>query len=144
MSQAAANALYRFFAAVDKREWDAAKELMHAPFHLDYSSFGGGDAADLDPAVILEGWEAFLPGFDVTHHQLGNVDLEVDGDSAVAEFYGTATHLIDERAWVVVGTYRATLAADSGGWRLTGLRFRFKYQLGDTGLPEEALARIAG
>lgn len=143
MTQSVANTIYRFFAAVDDRDWNSAQGLMRNPFHLDYSSFGAGDPADLDPTAILEGWAQFLPGFDATHHQLGNLAIEVDDDSAVVDFYGTATHVIEDRSWVVVGTYRATLIGEGGGWLLTGLQFLFKFQLGDTDLPAEAQARLS-
>jgi len=52
--------------------------------------------------------------------------------------------VIDTRSWVVAGTYRSTLVQDGEDWVLTGLEFRFKYQLGETDLPAEAQARATG
>lgn len=136
------NVISRYFVAVDERNWEGAKSLMTNPFHLDYSSFGAGDPADLDPAEILKNWAAFLPGFDATHHQIGTVDIEVDGETAKAKLYGTATHIIDDRIWTVVGTYNQTLLKTSEGWKLSGTQFVFKYQSGDTNLPVEAQKRM--
>ncbi|MEM9291596.1 MAG: nuclear transport factor 2 family protein [Acidobacteriota bacterium] len=141
---AAANAIARFFAAVDDRRWSDAEAVMSDPFHLDYSSFGAGPGADRAPKDILQGWSQFLPGFEHTHHQLGNLDLAIDGDSARAQCYGTATHVIGDRVWTVVGVYHLTLRRAEQGWKLTGNRFAFKYQSGDTDLPAEAQKRMVG
>lgn len=137
------NAVYRFFGAVDGRDWSTAEQLMRDPFHLDYSSFGAGEPADLPPGDVLGGWAQLLPGFDSTHHQLGNLDVEAAEGAAVVEVYGTATHVIGDRSWVVIGSYRIPLARGADGWVLTGVEFRFKAQLGDLGLPAEAQARAA-
>lgn len=138
-----ANRIARYFAAVDGRDWPGARALMTDPFHLDYSSFGGGDPADLDPDDILRNWRAFLPGFDHTHHQIGNLDIEVAGDTAKAGCYVTATHAIDDRVWTVVGTYDIALARTDDGWRLSGLRLDFKYQTGATDLAADAQRHAA-
>ena len=63
------NTVARYFALVDGRRWPELEALMTHPFHLDYSSFGAGDAADLEPSAILAGWRRLLPGFDHTHCQ---------------------------------------------------------------------------
>ncbi len=146
MTTEIANTVARFFKAVDDREWAMAEALMANPYHLDYSSFGAGEAADLAPTQILKGWKGFLPGFDHTHHQIGNLDISVDGDKAKVACYGTATHVIADAGggtvWTVVGTYTITLKR-VGDWKLTGTTFHFKYQDGNTGLPEKAAERAA-
>ncbi|MGC4123250.1 MAG: nuclear transport factor 2 family protein [Myxococcales bacterium] len=138
-----ANAVARFFAAIDARDWAGAEQLMARPFHLDYSSFGGGPPAELPPSAILDGWKKLLPGFDHTHHQLGNLDVEAGRESAVVRCYGTATHVLGLRVWTVVGTYRVTLRREERSWVLTGLQFNFKYQAGDLTLAAEAQGRAA-
>lgn len=112
---------------------------MAAPFNLDYSSFGGAAPAECDPAAVLDGWKAFLPGFDATHHQIGNLQIESSETSAKVECYVTATHVISGAAggavWTVVGIYFLPLIREGDGWKLTGCRLQFKYQDGNTGLP---------
>ncbi len=141
-----ANTVARFFRAVDDRDWATAEALMSDPVHLDYSSFGAGDAADLPPQTILAGWQGLLPGFDHTHHQICSLDVTVAGDRATVGCYGTATHVIAEadggQVWTVVGRYTLTLQ-NRKGWQLTGIVFHFKYQDGNTGLPALASARVA-
>ncbi|MCA8906852.1 MAG: nuclear transport factor 2 family protein [Rhodospirillaceae bacterium] len=142
-----ANALVRWFAAVDRRDWAAARALMATPFHLDYSSLGAGPASDLDPADVLAGWQTLLPGFDATHHQIGNLDIAADGESATVACYVTATHVIAEategRVWTVVGSYTIPMAHTDAGWVLAGCTFHFKYQDGNTELPARARERLA-
>ena len=137
-----ANAVARYFARVDQGDWDGTQALMTNPFHLDYASFGGGDPAYLNPADILATWSGFLPGFDHTHHQIGNLDVKIYGDSARVSCYGTASHSIDERVWTVVGTYNIPLVRTGEGWKLSGIQFLYKYQTGATDLPAEAQQRV--
>jgi len=136
------DAIARFYAAVDAREWDGVAALMTDPFHLDYSSFGGGDPADLGPDTIIGGWKSILPGFEHTHHQLGNMDIEVEDKSATVRCYVTATHVIGDRVWTVVGRYRNTLVLQGTDWKLSGSQFIFKYQTGATDLPNTAKGRV--
>ena len=137
------NALARFFRAVDERAWDTARAAMTAPVHLDYSSFGAGAPADLDPDLIIAGWAELLPGFERTHHQLGNLELTPGESSARVRCYGTATHVIGPEVWTVVGSYDVKLVRVDGRWLIRSLRFEFKYQAGALDLPARARARLA-
>ncbi len=139
--RAVVNVIARFFTAVDERDWDRVTSLMTTPVHIDYSSFGAGDPADVNPTDVVAGWRGILPGFDHTHHQLGNLLVEVDGDRASAQAYVTATHVIDAEVWTVVGRYQLELTRAQTAWRLSSLRLLFKYQAGATALPEEATRR---
>lgn len=142
------NAISRWFSALDHRNWVAADALMADPFHLDYSSFGGGPAAHLKPGDLLANWAGFLPGFDATHHQIGNLDLSHNENTAVVNCYVTASHFIASAeagsVWVVVGCYEFSLIQDKGVWRLSGCRFDFKYEDGNTALPALAKQRATG
>ncbi len=137
-----ANAVARYFARVDQGDWEGTQALMTNPFHLDYASFGGGDPAYLNPADILAAWSGILPGFDHTHHQIGNLDMQIYGDSARVSCYVIASHSIDERVWTVVGTYNIPLVRTGEGWKLSGIQFLYKYQTGATDLPAEAQQRV--
>lgn len=59
---------------------------MTDPVYHDYSSFGGGSAAELKPEAVLAAWKGLFPGFDRTYHQMGNLDIIVNGESAVVKF----------------------------------------------------------
>ena len=138
------HAVTRFFAAVDDRDWNTVAASMTDSVLLDYESFGGGPPKDLAPAAIVDAWRGILPGFDHTHHQLGNLDIEVDGDAATVRVYGTATHSIDDAVWTVIGRYDMGLVREDARWKLARHRFGFRMQTGDTSLPQRAMARVSG
>lgn len=140
------NTIARWFAAVDRHDWQAAERLMTADFDLDYSSFGGGPAATCKSGDVLAGWATRLPGFDATHHQFGNLDVEQNGQTADMHSYVTATHFIESEKdgplWTVVGTYDLSMIRDGNAWLLSGCRFNFRYQEGNAALPELATQRV--
>lgn len=147
MSAAITNTVQAFFEAVDTRDWDAAEALMTDPFYLDYSSFGAGPGTDLRPVDILMGWKSILPGFDFTHHQLGPLIIEEDGDEATVRTYVTADHQVADVAegevWTVCGSYVLDLKKIDSDWKLRGNTFLLKFQSGNTNLPALAQSRAA-
>ncbi len=138
-----ANAIYEFFEAVDAQDWPALRAAMTSPIHIDYSSMGGGAPAGLSAETVVEGWAQLLPGFDHTHHQLGQLHITVDGSAGAVRAYVVGVHLIGDRDWTVVGTYDMTWTESAGRPQLSSLRLNFKYQTGDSALPDEARARVA-
>ncbi|MEM1181416.1 MAG: nuclear transport factor 2 family protein [Acidobacteriota bacterium] len=140
---AVANTVARYFAAVDGREWEELERLMTSPFFVDYSSFGGGEPAHLEPAAILAAWRQLLPGFDQTHHLIGNLDIRVDGPQASVLCKGTASHHLDGQVWTVIGSYDLQLRLDDGAWRVAGCRFLFDFQTGASDLAQKAQERAA-
>ena len=147
MSIEITNAVSRFFASVDRLDWEAVCELMTNPFHVDYSSLSGDGPTDVSPVALTESWAGFMPGYDQVHHQIGNVIVEQTEDTAAVLCHGTATHFIagvpEGDLQFVVGTYDIGLVHASDGWKLSSLRFNFKYASGNTNLPALAVERIA-
>jgi hypothetical protein len=137
-----ANTVARFFGAVDGQAWPELEALMTPTMHLDYASFGR-PAADLTPADVVAGWRALLPGFDHTHHLLGNLDVSFEGDRASVRAAVTGTHVLDDTHWVVSGRYEMTVVQHDGRWRLSMLRFLYAYQTGPSSVVEEATRRAA-
>ena len=147
MQQDIINAVLRYFENVDKGNWEGTASLMTNPFHLDYSSFGAGPAADLDPKDIISGWKTMLPGFDFTHHHLGPLAVETSDDEAVVKAYVTADHHIAGAEggdrWTVYGDYILRLQKVGGDWKLASNKFQFKYVSGNGDLPALAQERAA-
>ncbi|SMX27704.1 hypothetical protein TRP8649_01814 [Pelagimonas phthalicica] len=141
------NTVARFFAAVDRCDWAAVRELMTNPFHVDYSSYGGGPASDVTPRGLTSAWADLLPFFDQVHHQIGNLIIEQQGETAKVQCHGMATHFIANYPGgdlqLVVGTYDLTLARMNGFWRLSSMRFNFKFASGNADLAAEAGRRAA-
>jgi hypothetical protein len=92
-------------------------------------------------------WKAILPGFEATHHQVGNLQVAVRGTHADVSCYGTATHFLPNPTgsslWTVVGTYDFHLGKAGEAWKITTMRFHLKYQDGNTTLPALAKERLS-
>jgi hypothetical protein len=135
----------RFFIAVDNREWDEVRYTLAAEVLLDYTSMAGGEPAVLKSAQIVDAWKALLPGFDATHHQLGNFVVEQTHDKATVFCYGTATHYIADNPegnlWTVVGSYNISLDRVDETWRIQAFKFNLKYLVGNMDLPRLAQER---
>lgn len=80
--------IYRYCHATDRRQW----WLMDSVFHEDatcHLSVIGGSWREF----VKQG-EALLTHVGVTHHQIGNILIAVDGDVAHTESYLTAFHRV--------------------------------------------------
>ncbi len=133
------------FIATDQSDWETVKQSFSNQVLLDYSSMNGNPATQLSPEQIVGSWKGILPGFEHTHHQLGNFMSSVSGNKAEILCYGTATHYLKDdqgSLWTVVGTYDFGLISQGGSWRITSMKFNFKYQEGNTSLPQKAINRL--
>lgn len=136
----------KLFIAVDSRDWDSVENIFDKSVSLDYTSMAGGDPAELTPDQIISSWKETLPGFDSTHHQLGNYIITIEGTDANVFCYGTATHYLENSSennlWVVVGSYELSLIFKNDFWRINKMKFNLKYIDGNNELPEMAQAKL--
>lgn len=133
----------QLFVATDQRNWEKAKECFASKVVLDYSSMSGEPATELTPGEIISSWQSILPGFESTHHQLGNFLITIERDKAQTFCYGTATHYLDNDLWTVVGSYDFKLLKDpEDTWKISQMTFHFKYQSGNTSLVEKAILSV--
>jgi hypothetical protein len=135
------------FIFTDTHHWEGLqKEVFAKEVLLDYSSFVGGEPSALPSKQIVEGWKGFLPLFKSTHHQVGNYGVNINGNKASVFCYGTASHYLpnpsNQNLWWVVGSYDFELEKMSSGWRITKMKFNFKYQDGNLELPKLATASL--
>ncbi|TKG89599.1 nuclear transport factor 2 family protein [Puteibacter caeruleilacunae] len=135
----------QLFVASDNREWTKVEHIFADQVELDYSSMNGNPAVVLSPKQITDSWKNILPGFTSTHHQLGNFITQVNGNTAEVFCYGTATHYLEHEAgniWTVVGSYNLELKEVDGAWRVSKMKLNFKYQDGNTQLPQAAMENV--
>ena len=136
----------KLFISVDNRDWENVKLIFSDTVLLDYTSMAGGQPATLTSSQIIDSWNGILPGFDNTHHQLGNYLIETDSDLAKVFCYGTATHYLANESknniWTVVGSYNLELKDINNTWRITKMKFNLKYIDGNNDLPKMAQERI--
>lgn len=133
------------FIATDAQDWQMVADSFAEKVELDYSSMSGNPAVELSPEEIVESWKGILPGFLHTHHQLGNFIVKENGSIAQVFCYGTATHYLPDEngdVWAVVGSYDFELIQNNGLWKITKMKFNFKYQTGNLSLPEKAIATL--
>ena len=147
-ARAVESAVTTLFVATDERDWPTVQTTFADQVNLDYTSFVGGEPALLSPKQIAANWAGFLPGFDSTHHQLGNFQVRPGSDGKTRAFvYGTATHFIKDapggEVWTVVGTYDFTLSKAGDAYKIESMKFNFKYQDGNGTLPKLAGERMA-
>lgn len=138
----------RLFVAVDSREWNTVKSIFSETVILDYSSMSGGEPAELSADTIIQAWKALLPGFDQTHHQLGNYLININPTTAEVFCYGTATHYLSNESknnlWTVVGTYDLILKKAENDWKICQMKFNLRYIDGNNDLPVMAKNKLNG
>ena len=130
------------FRGADECNWQQVRNAFASLVLLDYTSMNGGEPATLTPQQITDAWQQVFPGFDTTHHQLGNFDIHVSDNEATVFCYGTATHYLPNEngnVWTVIGTYDFHLKKEEDTWKVDKMTFHFKYQDGNTNLPKLAM-----
>lgn len=139
-------AVVSLFVATDQHDWEAVMKVFADEVNLDYSSMSGNPAQVLSPTQIVDSWKGILPGFEFTHHQIGNIMVSGNGDQAHVFCYGTASHFLkDEQGdlWVVVGSYDFNLTrVEKESWKIKSMKFNFKFQDGNTALPQKAIEKL--
>jgi hypothetical protein len=132
----------RLFVSTDEKRWDDVAACFAAKVLFDMSSLSGAKASRTSPKRIVEQWESGLKGMASTHHQIGNMLVNVDGDEAGAFCYGTATHFFPnptgENIHTFVGTYDFHLSNEGARWVIDAFRFNLKYEDGNLLLSELA------
>lgn len=134
----------RLFIATDQHDWEAVKRCFASKVELDYSSMNKQLPSQLSPEEIVNAWRGILPGFEHTHHQLGNFITQIDGNKAHLFCYGTAMHYLKSdqgNLWTVVGSYDFDLIWENKQWKITQMKFNFKFQEGNLLLPALAMSR---
>lgn len=130
------------FVNSDNRNWKEVEAQFASKVNLDYSSMSGQPASEVTPEQITSSWKTVLPGFTHTHHQIGNFITEINGNKAHSFCYGTATHYLEDEngnVWTVVGSYDFDLENINGNWKITSMKFNYKYQDGNGKLIEKAI-----
>jgi SnoaL-like domain len=135
-------AITAIFSGVDEHNWAKIENQMTSNVLLDYTTFIGGEPANLSPKQITESWAGFLPGFDKTNHQLSNFEITLNLDKAMATYTGKADHFIDNEVWTVEGTYESELKKINSNWLVSKLKFNFVSQSGNLDLPAKATQRM--
>lgn len=136
----------KLFVSTDQQDWKSVQETFSSTVHLDYSSMSGNPAANLNSKDIISSWKSVLPGFEFTHHQIGNFITTQESDKAHVFCYGTASHYLQDEqgsVWTVIGSYDFDLKQNSEGqWEITSMTFHYKFQDGNPSLVQKAIQSL--
>ncbi len=143
---AIASLINTLFTATDERDWAAVKGTMADSVYTDYTALGG-QAGFQSPEAIVEGWQALLPGFERTIHQIHNVASWVADERATATFDAIATHYLQasegENYWTVFVGYDTEFMCEAGQWKLARIDLSLYQQVGNTTLPGLAKENVS-
>jgi fermentation-respiration switch protein FrsA (DUF1100 family)/ketosteroid isomerase-like protein len=140
------NTVTAIFNGSDERNWDKVERSFANEVLLDYTSMAGGTPSKLSPHQITTAWKTILPGFQSTHHQVGNFTVDVKGNIATVRNHGLALHYLPNptgnNVWVVVGTYDFTMTKSGDAWRVASMKFNLQKQDGNLSLPALAQQNV--
>jgi hypothetical protein len=126
-----ATCIHQLFAGTDRRDWSAVRRCFADSVHFDMTSLAGGSPTNLTPGQITEAWAAGLEPIEHVHHQVGNLQISVDGGAATAFCYGIALHYRTTRSGDnvrrFVGSYDFGLQRTPRGWVIASFRFTVKF-----------------
>lgn len=119
-----ADVLTRYTVAVDTKNYADLYDVFTPDAVLDYSSPGGPVGP---PSEVIPWIEQGLAGFVRTMHQLGQLSVQVEGDTATAKayFYNPMVLLTRDGSELLVecgGYYHHTLVRTADGWKSSGIR----------------------
>lgn len=108
--------------SLDRRRFEGLREMFSQAIEADFTRAGRREVYR-GPA---EGWIADIAGMvramDATQHQLGNLRVELDGDTARASCSFLAMHVLHNDTgssrYDVIGFYDFALAREPAGWRV--------------------------
>jgi len=116
---------YRYAAALDTRDWALLRTCFADDAVTVYEGLGRFEGY---PA-IQAACQAALEPLDRSHHLIGNVSVQVDGDAATAQCYLQAQHVRSGTPggdlYLIAGRYSDRLVRTPDGWRFTHRELEF-------------------
>ena len=144
ITQGISRAITDIAAGADRHDWTRVRDAFADTVTTDYTELWGGDPVTQPADELIDGWAAFLPGFESTHHMVTNHTItELTDTTARAEADFTATHRIEDRFWVLGGRYNYDLIKDDAGWKVTSMTMTPLWETGDRALAAQAGERAA-
>lgn len=127
---------------LDGRRWSSLTPLFVDPVETDYVSLFGGEIQRQPASELVGTWQRILTPLDATHHQLGPIAVQLDGDRAIGRCHVRAYHVREGlpggSEWMVAGHYIFDMVNADGSWKIRKLTLRTAYQTGNRKLLQEA------
>ena len=123
-----------YASAIDKHQWSALESVFTEDAEADFIELGVFKGRQTISDLI----SSVLTQCSVTQHLLGNINIEVEGDTASASCYLSALHVglgdYAAETMTVWGEYKDELVRTSEGWRIVHRTLVSMYSEGDIGL----------
>ena len=120
-------------AAVDAKDWQAARGHFTDEIRVDFTSLVGGEPATIPADALIAGWSGNLTEEKQSFHLRGNHRVTFDGaDAAVLHSHGYAWNRMErgalaenggEALWEVWGSYVHGFVRTEDGWRVNAMTF---------------------
>lgn len=124
MEASALSTIEAFAVYADKRQFTSLEKVFADKVVVDYTSAFGGEPASVESGMLMTQWASLLPGFDVTRHDLSDIQVSIDGDKALGSALVTASHWIDDGFWSISGMYNFELVRSGFEWQITKLTLK--------------------
>lgn len=121
-------------AAVDAKDWAAARALFADTVATDFTSLGGGAPATIPAQALIDAWRANLAPSKTSFHARTNHRVRIEGDRATLVSHGYAWNRLEgngDPLWEVWGVYTHSLARTAGGWRVDGMALEVSHERGN-------------
>lgn len=146
------DAVTRMGWLLDRRDWDAFRDLFTEHVYTDYTALWGGEPqeATVDELLSTErqgSWRRTMDGLDSTQHLITNILVELAGDEARATANVVGVHRLTNPhgspLWTVGGTYDLRLSRTDGGWRIRAITQHLTWVEGNQQVLFRAAAKAA-
>ena len=126
--------LTQYGCALDSRAWSSLERLFTEDAVVDYGELGVFNERAAIVGVVRE----FLEQCGPTQHLIGNIRIQVNGETAQSRCYVQATHAAreagDRGLMLLWGEYQDELQRTSDGWKIRYRRLRVQHIRGDIGV----------
>jgi hypothetical protein len=126
---------------IDFKRWPELRALYAAEVQTDYTSLFGGEPMKQSGDALIEGWRQVLARV-TTQHQLGPIDVQLDGPRAHAFCQVRALHYAQNAPggeyWEVLGHYTFALVQAGDGWKIDAMKLATFLQTGNANLLAES------
>lgn len=131
------NAVYdvivRYARALDTRDWALLERCFVPDARYTYP---GGESNDA--ASVVARCDTALTRLDASQHLLGNIEIELDGDTAHTKTYFQAQHVKRGTEggdhFIIAGSYSDTFSRTADGWRIIHRHQEYAWMDGNPGV----------
>lgn len=139
-------AMFDYAAAIDNRDYPLLRSVLADRMTVTFRSGGDVDYPGFGPAEMtaddfVDRNRTLFLGFAGTHHQVTNVRVDIEGDTARLRAHLQAIHFFPGEPGVeyTFGAFYANeLIRSASGWRIAVVDITVTWQRGDPGMTERA------